>query len=300
MPEAADTIKRCEEAYEQLSSKMDAILDQFIEAAESGKGFNDSVCKIDEQIAAAKRLIASRSDLDLNETIVLAEKIEAELAAAELSAQGAALAEMQDEWAEEIENAKSALERLSFSLSRMKAASQENESLEVRAALLAFRREEKAFRSSLKKLNSLFNSKSHPAFSKLRSSKMKVAKIKAEVGKALEALSKRRLRIKIAQAKQLITEFVRKEGKAKVFVDAKHLSMFAGGRMQRVPLTQAVRFALEELAPIKKHLSQIGKNGTVLVGRIEKTENGPIVRIGKRFVAGDSVICQQQTFPFDA
>ena len=299
MPAATSVVKSCEQAYSQFEADMDSVLDQFISAAQSSADFENSLDKIEEQIAAAKKLLASKSDLELNETIIIAEKTEEELAAAERCAQGAALAETQEDWGAEIEHAKGTLERMSATVRKMKIASEDSEPLEVRSALMAFRRDEKAFTQRLAKLRNALTSKRHSSFGRLKNARKRVAKIKSEVGVAFETLAKRRLRRKTTEAKQAITEFVRKSADCRIFIDAKHLTMVSGRRVERVPLTQSYRFALEELAPISKSFSRLGKNGTVLVGSIERTDKGPVLRIGERSVVGDSIIYREKSYAFE-
>lgn len=296
MPAATSKVADCEKAYAQFEAEMDTVLDQFISAAESSAEFQQSIEKVEEQIAAAKKLLSSKSDLELNETIVIAERTEAELAAAERLAQGAALADTQEDWGGEIEHAKGALERMASTVRKMKIASEESEPLEVRSSMMAFRREEKAFSQRLLKLKTALTSKKHHTFGRLKNAKKRVQMIKSEVGKAFEGLSRKRLRRKTAESKQVITEFMRKDGNGRIFIDAKHLTMISGRRVERVPLTQSFRFALEELAPVSGLFSRLGRNGTVLIGAFEKSDRGPVIRIGERSVVGDSIVYRERKY----
>jgi len=299
MAPATSAVQSCANTYSQFEAEMDSLLDQFLSASEQSAEFYRSIQKVEEQVSAAKRLLSSNSDLELNETVVIAEKTEAELASAEKYAHAAALTETQEEWAEEIEKARGTLERLSASVRKLKSASEGSETLEIRSALLAFKRDEKIFNSRLAKLKNALSSKKHPAFAELKRARMRVQKIKSDVGRAFETLSRRRLRRKTAEAKQAITEFVRKAGDARVFVDAKHITLVSGRKVERMPLTQSMRFALEDMAPIGKSFSRLGRNGTVLIGVFEKEDGAPVLRIGERSVVGDSIVLRERKYALD-
>ncbi len=295
MPAAMGAVESCQETYRKLEEEMDAVLERLVSAAESGAGFYRSMERAEEQLASAQKLLARIGDLELNETAVIAEKIEEELAAAEKCAPGAALSESQEEWAGHAEKARDCLDRLSAQMRKMRAAAEGGEPLEVRFAILAFRRDEKACRAHLGKAKAALSVKKHPVYSKLRFAKRKVQLLKLGVASALENIARGRLRKKIAEAREGIEAFLKNSASARLFVDPKHLTLVSGSHKERIPLTQSVRFALEEIAPVGKSLARLGRSGTVLVGYYEKNGNGGVLRIGERTVAGDSVIYHEQS-----
>ncbi len=296
MPAATNAVQTCEKACAQYEAEIDTLLDQFISAAESGREFRNSIDRVEEQLAAAKKLLSSNSDLELNETIVIAERTDEELSLAEKYAQGAALAETQEEWAGEMESVRETLDRLASAVRKMKAAGEESEPLEVRSAVMAFRRDEKLFGARLKKLRETFQSRKHSTFKELSSAKKRVARIKGEVGKAFDGLARKRLRKKTIEAKRMLLDFTRHTGACRVFIDAKHITLVGGKKVERHPLTQSIRFALEEFAPISKSFARLGKNGTVLIGAFERSGNGLVLRIGERSVVGDSVVLREHRY----
>ena len=300
MPAATGSLEACEEAYSTLEKEVDFVLEQFIAAADSGPDFYRAMERVEEQTALARKLLATKTDLELNETTVIAEKIDGELALAERLACGAALAEAQEEWAGEFECAKNSLDSMRLQLRKMKSASGEGETLEARSALLSFRREAASCRGRLSRLKGVLSSRKHSAYSQVRAARQKVRRLKSEAGKAFDRIARARLRRKIAVAKTEISHFVRQFQTARLFVDHKHLTLAGGGKTERMPLTQAVRFALEEIAPVQESLAKLGRNGTVLLGTYERDGYGELLRIGERSVAGDTIIYREKTYRLDA
>lgn len=292
MAAARGAVESCSKSYRELEQEADALLDGLVSAAESGAEFYRAMDRAEEGLAQAKRLLAKTGDLELNETAIVAERIDEELAAAEKFVSGAALSESQEEWAGEMEKAREQLARLSGRMKKMRTAAAEGEALD-RPALLAFRREEKECRKRLENAKTAMETRKHPVYSRLRSAKKRVQLLKSGVAAAMDRLAKGRLRKKIAEAKEEISSFLKNSANARFFVDARHLTLTSGSHRQRIPLTQAVRFALEEIAPLQKPLARLGRGGTVVIGTYEGNGKGGLLRIGERSVAGDSVIYRE-------
>jgi hypothetical protein len=85
-----------------------------------------------------------------------------------------------------------------------------------------------------------------------------------------------------------IADFMKKAASGKIFVDHKHLTLSSNSHFIRIPLTQSVRFALEEMLPIGDSLAKIGK--VTISGRYEADGGGVALEIGERALAGDSII----------
>jgi len=282
--------------YAELDRSTDEVFDQLVGEAANGENFYSSMERVESQLAAAAKMLSSQRDLDLNETSIMADKISAELESAEKYALGAALVESEEAWATELEAAKAILEKLSGRLRKMKHADSEGEALEARSHMLSFRKDAKLCQQKLALIRGIIESRKHPAYSKLRSAKARISLLRASVGKAFDRISKARLRKRIDEAKSEILGILRRFGSARVFVDHKHLTISRGSHVERMPLTQSVRFALEEMAPVEKSLAKLGRNGTVLLGEYDKNNGDALLRIGERTVTGDTIIFREKTF----
>lgn len=295
MPEATGTLAESQRIYASLEGKLDAAFDRFFSVSEGSKDYSRAMEKITSQIDSAEKIRQQMTDLALNETVVLAEKIEGELEEAERLAAGAALAMREEEWAGEIEAAKAIFERMGAHLRKMRTAAEEGEGMELRGANLSFRKNAKLCEKRLAALEEMFASKKHSVFSEVKSAKRRVQKLKSEVGAAFEGLSRKRLRKKTEETKGEIADFFRKGGKGRIVVDHKHLTLTANGHHHRMPFTQSVKFALEELLPIEASPVKLGK-GALILGSYESDGKETVLRIGERVVAGDTVIYKEKTY----
>jgi hypothetical protein len=300
MPRAARGVGEIEEyqrMLQGLEAETDSTLDQFVASAENALGFYATMEKVESQLAAAERLQKAENDLQLNESVVIAEKLENEIASAEKFAACAAISETQEEWAESFEEARSALDRMSLQLRKARAGNAAGEPLEVRSALAAFKRDAAKFKKRLATLTSCISRRKSPAHAKVSLAKARLARLKAGVGETLSKIARSRLRRRIAEAHGEIEGFLAQTQNGRIVVDHKHLTLRSGRHSTRMPLTEAVGFALTDLAPqMKKSLAKVAKGEAHLVGNYESAAQGRVLRIGERAVSGDTIVYRERSF----
>ena len=290
MPRAARRVGRideCERTLVGLEAETDAALDLFVTAAEQAYGFYSTMEKVDSQLASAERLQRAENDLQLNESVVIAEKL----------AGGAAISETQEDWAESFENARAVLDRMGLLLKKAKAGNAAGEAMEARAAVLSFRREAAALKKKLGNLKATLESRKNPAHSKVKLARARLARLKAGVGETFSKIARTRLKKRIAEAKEQMTLFMHKAHAGKIFVDQKHVTLSAGQHSTRLPFSEAVGFALSDMAPqLQRSLSKVARGGAHLVGRYEYADGSRVLRIGERTVSGDAIIYRERSF----
>lgn len=296
MPVAAGALGSCERIYSSLEKEVDSVFDAFLDAAGGAEEFHGRMGRIEGQLALAEKTQSADSDLSLNETAVIADKVSLELAEAEKLALGAALSETEEKWAQEFERARTALGSLAMHMKKIRSANSEHDTLEARSALLSFRKAAASCHMCLMRLKAMLASRRHRTHAKVDAARRKVAGLRAGVGRNFERLAKIRLQKKIAEAKGNISAFMKKTVSGRIFVDHKHLTFSAGQRVERLPFTQAIRFALGEIAPIEDRLSRAGKGDSVVVGSYEKTAKELVLKLGERVLQGDSVVYKERTY----
>ncbi len=293
MSVATGSVEMCEKAYLDLERELDCALELFVATVEDGHAFHEAMGKVQQQLAHAEKLHDAQNDLELNETVVLADKIEGDLHVVERLTKGAVLSSGEEKIAETLESTRGALERMGTYLKKMKSASGEGEHMEVRSAIISFRKHAKACQQKIGGLHLLMAPKKHHIYSQVNAAKKRVQKLKSGVGAAFENLARKRLKKKTNETKLEIADFMKKAGSGKIFVDHKHLTLSSNSNFIRIPLTQSVRFALEEMAPIGDSLARIGK--VTVSGKYETDGQGVLLRIGERALAGDSIIYREKT-----
>jgi len=294
MPKATGSADVCRKTYLSLEKEVERLLDEFLSSANKGESLFRVIEKVESQLSQGVKRMKG-ADLELNEIAVIADKLEGEIGDAEGAAAGAALLECEADWAVQFEAARKSLDRMAMQLRRMKSAMNDGSGMDARSVLLSFSRDAAACRLRIGKLRVIFESKNRESYRRVESAKKHVRILRAGIGKAFDRLAKGRLKEKIASAKSDISAHFRKSAKGRIFVDPKHLTLTTDLQRVRIPLTQTVRFALEEIAPIEKSLSKLGK-GAHLVGSFEKEGNGTRITIGERTVAGDTIIYREKTY----
>lgn len=294
MPLTRGTVDDCERTLLSLEAEADSALERFVETLEHGRKFHSSLEKIEEQIEIAKRKLSSDSEMELNEASVLAEKLSDELSAVHSMASGAALTEAQDGWSEQFEDVRASLDKLSSQLRKMKAHShQAGEGAEARILHMNFARESKKCKARLDSLLKSFNARSRH-HTRANAAKRKVELIRASVGKSFSKLTRRKLAKKVSEARAEIESFLKKHKSGRIFVDHKHLTITSNGSRMRVPLTQSVRFSLEDIVPVEKSMAKLGS--AVLVGSFEEENGRQVLRIGERSLVGDSIVFREKSY----
>ena len=300
MPRAArkgGEIGECERMLRGFEDETDSALDRFVAAAEGAYAFRSMMDKMETQLALAERMQAAENDLQLNESVVLAEKLEAELAHAEKLAAGAGVSDTQEEWAGGFEQARTALDRMGLLLRKARAGNEEGEAMEARAALISFRRESALFRKRLERLKSCLSDRKNPAYAKVGRARARLSKLKARVGETFSRIARSRLRKKIAEAKSEMSSFMRSEGAGRIFVDHKHVTLTSGRKVSRMPLTESAGFALSDLVPpMRRSIERAARGGAHLVGSYEISQGGGVLRIGERTISGDAIIYRERSF----
>ena len=310
MPATGVSISYYESVLQELQQETDATLDSFIATAELGRGFSALMEKMEEQIAIAEKLQNSQSDLELNEAVVLADKLDSEFFALERFASGAMLSETQEEWAEEFEHLKNSLEKMEGHFHGIKsecatkgaqAAVPSRQGKTGRAPAkpagshhLLFHRHARICKAKLSRLRGLLTSKAHPIHAKVKAAKQKISSLRTGVRGMLSKIAKIRLRKKIAEAKSGMLHFMEKTGKGRIFLDHRHLTLTGNGDKMRVSLTDSVCYGFEEIVPIDATPAKLAKS--FLIGSFEKSGNGMHFKIGERKTIGDSIIYKERSF----
>ena len=300
MPKATGIVDICEKTLAELEAEADSTFDAFVTSADAGRKFQPVMDRIEGQLAAARKLEGAQRDLELNEAVVIVDTLESEIEVAEKLATGAALAETEEEWAAQLEGVHNSIDLLRSHMKKIKQSGRvtmhEGSTLEVRSVLSSFRREAGRCRESLEMLRGKLNSKKHHTHTQVETAKRGLKAVRAGVGKAFSKISRSRLRKKIDEARAEINSFFASTHSAKIFVDHKHLTLQSGAHRVHIPLTQALRFALEDIAPLEHSLANLGRRGTVLTGTYERGTGGGTLRIGERSVSGDAIIYREKSY----
>ena len=295
MPVAAGAIESCEKICSSLQADTEAVFDSFMRASEGVQDFHVKMAHIEEQLDLAKKKQDADSDFDLNETAVIADNVDSLIAEAEEMALGAALSDTEDRWAGEFEKARAGLASLSAHMKKIKSSSESHDALEARSALLTFRKHARLCHMRLMRLRSYLTSRRHHTHAKVDEAKGKVRNLRGNIGRAFERITKLRLRKKITEAKREISSFMKRSGKGRLVLDHKHLTLRTADRVERVPLTSSLRFALEEMVP----LTSLGKaelGETHVLGSYEKSGNALLLRLGERTLEGGSIVYREKTY----
>jgi hypothetical protein len=252
--------------------------------------------KLEDQLARAQsRLARAGSDMELNETAVIAEKISKELSTLSPLATGAAVAAEGIYVAREFREIRAQLGKMHDTLDIMAKRARKTKQQIGKIAILSFSNQAKLVKSKLARMGKLLTTKDSRAHVRLFELKSEADELRAGVDEALSLMTRSRLKGKIRASKAEILSFMRRTGAGRIFLDHKHLTLRSGKESISIPFSQATRFCMEDMVPVDRLLDNVGKSA-VVIGSFEQHNGGARISIGERAVVGNTIVYREKTF----
>ena len=293
---AAGQIEALQGTISSLSREVAALRRTLLSSAKAASGFPHSMEKLEDQLGRAQsRLARAGTDLELNESAVVAEKISKELATLAPLATGAAIAADGIYVAREFRELRSILGKMQDTLDEMAKRSRKTKLQPGKIAILSFSNSAKLCKSKLSRLGKLLTTKDSRAHCRLFEAASEADELRAGVDEALSLMTRSRLKLKIRASKAEILSFIRRTGEGRIFLDHKHLTLHSGKDSISIPFSQATRFCMEDMVPVEKLLDNVGKSA-VVIGSFEEHNGGARISIGERAVVGNTIVYREKTF----
>ncbi len=293
---ATGSIDKCAKEISSLTREAGTLRRALLSSAKASAGFSHSMDRLEDQLGRAQsRLARAGTDLELNETSVIAEKISKELDAFSPLATGAAVAAEGIYVAREFRELRSQLARMQDTLDEMAKRARKTRQQPGKIALLSFSNSAKLCKSKLARLGKLLTTKDSRAHVRLFEAKSEAEELRAGVDEALLLMTRSRLKGKIRASKAEILSFMRRTGEGRIFLDHKHLTLRSGRDSISLPFSQVTRFCMEDMVPIEKLLDNVGKSA-VVIGSFEQHNGGARISIGERAVVGNTIVYREKTF----
>ncbi len=293
---AAGQIEALQGIISSLTRESNSLRRTLLAAAKGAAGFSHSLDKLEDQLARAQSHLArAGSDLELNETAVIAEKISKELGSLAPLANGAAVAAEGIHVSREFREVRAQLARMQDSLDEMAKRARKTRVPPGKIAILSFSNSAKLCKSKLSRLGRILTAKDSRAHIRLFGLKSEAEELRAGVDEALLLMTRSRLKGKIRASKAEILSFMRRNGSGRIFLDHKHLTLRSGKDSISLPFSQVTRFCMEDMAPVEKLLDNLGRNA-VVIGSFAEHNGGARISIGERAVVGNTIVYREKTF----
>ena len=293
---AAGQIEALQRTISSLTREAVSLRRTLFASAKAASGFPHSMDKLEDQLGRAQsRLARAGTDLELNETAVIAEKISKELATLSPLAAGAAVAAEGIYVAREFRELRSQLAKMQASVDEMAKRARKTKMPPGKIALLSFSNSAKLCKSKIARVGKILATKDSRAHSRLFEAASEAEELRAGVDEALLLMARSRLKVKIRASKEEILSFIHRNGSGRIFLDHKRLTLRSGRDSISFPFSQATRFCMEDMAPVEKLLDNVGKNA-VVIGSFEEHNGGARISIGERAVVGNTIVYREKTF----
>jgi len=293
---AAGQFEKCAKEISLLSREASALRRELVLSAKGAAGFPRSMDKLEDQLGRAQSHLArAGTELELNETAVIAKKISDELESLSPLASGAAVAAEGIYIAREFRELRSQLARMQETLDGMAKRARKTRQQPGKIAILSFSNSVKLCKSKLARLRRLLTANDSRAHARLFGAKAEAGELRAGVDEALLLMARSRLKGKIRAEKAEILSFMRRTGEGRIFLDHKHLTLRSGRDSISLPFSQVTRFCMEDMVPVEKFFDNVGKSA-VVIGRFEQHNGGARISIGERAVVGNTIVYREKTF----
>jgi len=293
---AAGQLEALQGTISSLTSEAGAIRRQLLSSAKASSGFSHSMDKLEDQLGRAQsRLARAGTEMELNETAVIAEKISKELESLSPLATGAAVASDGIYVAREFREIRAQLGKMQDTLDDMAKRARKTKLPPGKIAVLSFSNSAKLVKAKLARVGKLLTTKDSKAHVRLFEAKSEARELAAGVDEALLLMTRSRLKGKIRASKAEILSFIRSNGTGRIFLDHKHLTLRAGKDSISLPFSQVTRFCMEDMVPLDKLFDNLGKSA-VVIGRFEEHNGGARISIGERAVVGNTIVYREKTF----
>ena len=296
---AASPIEKCQAEISSLSKEANALRRALLSSAKASSGFARSMDKLEDQLGRAQsRLARAGTDLELNETAVIAKKISDELATLAPLASGAAVASEGIYIAREFRELRSFLGKMQDTLDGMAKRARKTKLAPGKIAILSFSNSAKLCKSKLSRLSKLLTARDSLAHKRLSGAASEAKELSEGVDEALLLMTRSRLKSKIRASKAEILSFIHRNGSGRIFLDHKHLTLRSGKDSISLPFSQVTRFCMEDMVPVEKLFDNVGKSA-VVIGCFEEHNGGARISIGERAVVGNTIVYREKTFLVD-
>ncbi|MCX6771461.1 MAG: hypothetical protein NTX79_05395 [Candidatus Micrarchaeota archaeon] len=293
---STSSMEKCEKEISSLSRESRGLRRALLSAAKASSGFSRSMDNLEDQLGRAQaRLARAGTDLELNETAVMAKKILDELGTLAPLATGAAVAGEGIYVAREFRELRSLLGKMQATLNEMAKRSRKTRLAPGKIALLSFSNSAKLCKSKLSRLGKLLTTKDSRAHARLFEAKSEAHELLSGVDETLLLMTRSRLKGKIRASKAEILSFMRRNGSGRIFLDHKHLTFRSGKDSISLPFSQVTRFCMEDMVPMDRLLDNVGKSA-VVIGSFEGHNGGARISIGERAVVGNTIVYREKTF----
>ena len=267
-----------------------------LSSAKASSDFARSMDKLEDQLGRAQsRLARAGTDLELDETAVIAKKISDELATLAPLASGAAVAAEGIYVAREFRELRAQFGKMQDTADEMAKRARKTKLPPGKIAILSFSNSAKLCKSKLSRLSKLLTTKDSRAHVRLFEAKSEAEELRAGVVEALSLMTRSRLKLKIRASKAEILSFMHRNGSGRIFLDHKHLTLRSGRDSISLPFSQVTRFCMEDMVPIEKLLDNVGKSA-VVIGSFAQHNGGARISIGERAVVGNTIVYREKTF----
>jgi hypothetical protein len=289
-------MEKCAKEISSLSREAALLRRALLASAKGAAGFSRSMDKLEDQLARAQsRLARAGTEIELDETAVIAKKISDELATLAPLAAGAAVAAEGIYIAREFRELRSQLGKMQDTLDGMAKRARKTRQPPGKIALLSFSNSSKLCKSKLARLAKFTATKDSRPHVRLFEAKSEAEELAAGVDEALVLMTRSRLKVKIRASKEEILSFMRRNGSGRIFLDHKRLTLRSGKDSISLPFSQVTRFCMEDMVPVERLLDNVGKSA-VVIGSFEEHHGGARISIGERAVVGNTIVYREKTF----
>ncbi len=296
------SLKKCQERLHRLNSRAEGLLDKLVSSLEHEERLSQMSGDIEQLFGRCEALsrIEGQSELELNEAVVVADKLEGDLEEIRGVVEGAVVLSNHEKFASQVESLKKLFYRLERKLGDIHEAAEGGYGVvDLLSKFSSF--EEDAARAergilAIERGISIESEKKKSKLSgRMQSARGHILSVRKKAGVAQEKRTLERIRHSIEEKRRRIADFMIGEKSGRMSIDRKHLTMRSqtSGRRVSIEFTEATKYALLGMLgtnPISAKIRKLPENHAVLSAYFEPSPRGSMVRLGEKKVHEEGIV----------
>jgi hypothetical protein len=296
------SLKKCQLRLQTLNSKAERILDRLVASLEHEERLESMRERLEEACGRCESLsrMQSDSELELNEAVVLADKLTTDLQEMEQVVEDTVILSNHEKYASRLEALKRLFGKLESRLSEIHEASGQGENVvDLLGKFSIFERDaENAEKNMLEFEHSMMlESGKHKSGMKgrIEFAKGHILNVKRRAATVSERHTLERIRHSVEERRSRIFEFMKGEKAGWMSIDRKHVTLqsVTSKRKMAIEFTDATKYALIGMLgnnSISSRIRKLPDNHAILSAYFEPSPKGAMIRIGEKKIGEEAIV----------
>jgi len=296
------SLKKCQDRLQKLNSKAEALLDSLVASLEHEEKLAGIKERLEETVGRCEALskIQSESELELNEAVVLADKLSTDLHEMEQVLEGTVILSNHEKYSARLEALKRMFAKLEGRLSEIHEASTQGDSVvDLLSKFSVFERDaeiaEKNILDFEQRIMHESGARKGGIRGRIESARGHIMNVTRRAAVVQERHTLERIRHSVDERRRSIFDFMKGEKAGWMSIDRKHVTLqsVTSKRKIAIEFTDATKYALIGMLgnnSVSARIRKLPENHAILSAYFEPSPKGAMIRIGEKKIGDEAIV----------